>query len=266
MDRISYIFKGQDEVFKEYQFGLFLEDTAKQLYTDIEYKKRIPDFLGKTVKVTEKQFPKVYQMSKEICTHLNIELPDIYVFEDKYYGAQSYGIDKFWIEVSAKTIYDFTDDELKFVLARELYMIADRVTEYKTLLDQRLKGIKFLSKGTLENASKLEYYHWYRMANYSADNFGYLMCGNIKTAIYAILKRVLNNVKLANQVDLGEFIRQAAEINKLDDDVYNYTKADEKIPYAPLRMQNLISYAISNRGMKAMLSLQNPQLAINLSK
>ena len=55
---------------------------------------------------------------------------------------------------------------------------------------------------------------------------------------------------LAEQVDVKEFISQASEINKLDDMVLNYTKADESVPYAPHRIQNLLAYAVSERGMR----------------
>ena len=60
---------------------------------------------------------------------------------------------------------------------------------------------------------------------------------------------VLNSVLLAEQVDVKEFIGQASEINRLDDIVSNYTKADEASPYAPHRIQNLLAYVVSERGM-----------------
>jgi hypothetical protein len=77
------------------------------------------------------------------------------------------------------------------------------------------------------------------------------MCGSVKSSVDAILKMVLNSIPLAEQVDVKEFIGQASEINSLDDMTYNYTKADESIPYAPHRLQNLLAYAVSERGMKA---------------
>ena len=77
------------------------------------------------------------------------------------------------------------------------------------------------------------------------DNCAYLMCGSVKAAVDAILKMVLNSVMLAQQVDVKEFIAQASEINGLNDIVSNYAKADEVVPYAPHRIQNLLAYAIS---------------------
>ena len=180
-----------------------------------------------------------------------MEGPAVYVYEDYYYGAESYGISNFWIELSAKTIQDFTEKELQFILAREIYKIADGVTKQRTMMEERFKVIRQMAPDEFEKSSRLSFYHWYRIANYSADNYGYLMCGGVNASVDAILKMVLNSVMLAEQVDVKEFISQASEINILDDMVSNYTKADESVPYAPHRIQNLLAYAVSDRGMKA---------------
>ena len=249
MYREHYIHNKQDEAFEQYRSGVMFQESIEKVYEEIDYKMKQPDFLGKTVRVTQKQFPEVYQIVKGLVVKEQIELPEIYVYEDYYYGAESYGINKPWIELSAKTIQDFTKEELTFVLAREIYKIADGVTKQKTMMEQRFKAIRQMSPDEFEQVSKLSFYHWYRLANYSADNYGYLMCGSIKSSINAILMMVLNSKMLAGQVDVKEFIGQASEINKLDDMVYKHTKADESIPYAPHRIQNLLAYAVSERGM-----------------
>lgn len=251
MDRDQYIHRGQDAAFEQYRGGVALQKDIEQVYDEIDFKLKQPDFLGKTVRVTEKQFPRVNRMLREMSDRAGIDSPAVYVYEDYYYGAESYGISSFWIELSAKTIQDFTQEELKFVLARELYKISDNVTKQRTMMEERFKLIKMLAPDELEEISRLAFYHWYRIANYSADNFGYLMCGSVKSAVDAILKMVLNSVMLAGQVDVREFIRQASELNRLDDTVSNFTKADESAPYAPHRIQSLLAYAVSERGMKA---------------
>ena len=251
MYRESYIHKGQNEAFEQYRDGVMFQEDIEKVYEEIDYKVKQPDFLGKTVKVTAKQFPQVYHMIQELCTYEQMECPAVYVYEDYYYGAESYGINSYWIELSAKTIQDFSEDELKFVLAREIYKISDGVTRQKTMMEERFKMIRQLAPNELEQVSKMSFYHWYRLANYSADNYGYLMCGSIRSSVDAILMMVLNSRMLAGQVDVKEFIGQASEINKLDDMVFNYTKADESVPYAPHRIQSLIAYAVSERGMKA---------------
>lgn len=241
----------KDEAYTLYQDGVAFQKSVESVYDEIDFKIKLPNFLGKTVKVTQKQFPEVYRIVSELSADMNIESPTVYVYEDYYYGSESYGISHYWIELSAKTIQDFSEAELRFLIAREIYKIADGVTKQKTMMEERFKVIRQTAPNEIEEMSKLSFYHWYRFTNFSADNFGYLMCGSMKTAVQTILKLVLNSVMLSEQVDIKEFIGQASEINRLDDTVYNYTKADESAPYAPHRIQSLLAYAVSDRGMRA---------------
>lgn len=251
MYRENYVHRRQNEAYAQYREGIVFQKDIEKVYTDIDCKLKQPDYLGKTVRVSKKQFPEVYQIIQDMSDYEKLECPLVYVYEDYYYGAESYGIENFWIELSAKTIQDLTDMELQFVLAREIYKIADGVTKQRTMMEERFKVIRQIAPDQIEKSSKLSFYHWYRLANYSADNYGYLMCGSVKSSVDAILKMVLNSIMLAEQVNVKEFISQASEINRLDDMVSNYTKSDESVPYAPHRIQNLLAYAVSDRGMKA---------------
>lgn len=252
MDRRQFIHAGQDEAFRQYQDGVMFQEGIEKVYEEIDYKFRIPDLLGKTVRVSERQFPEVYKIWDKILMDAGAGDVPVYVYEDYYYGAESYGMEKPWVEVSAKTVQDFTEQELRFVLAREAYKVADGVTGQRIMMEERFKAMRKILPDKMEEVSRLSFYHWYRMANYSADNYGYLVCGSIQAAVNAILKMVLNSVMLVEQVDVRDFIGQASEINKLDDVVSNYTKADESMPYAPHRVKSLMAYAVSGRGLETL--------------
>ena len=249
MTRDQFINLKQDIANEQYKEGVLFQETVEHVYGDIDYKMKLPDRLGKTVRVTDKQFPRVNVLLEEASKELGLRKPDMFVYENYYYGAESYGIEKPWIEISAKTIQDFSDKELMFVIAREIFQISDGVTKQKTMLEERLKTMKIVAPTQVEQVSKLSFFRWYRLANYSADNFGYLMCGSVLAAVNAIMLTVLNSRLLVQQTDQNEFINQASEINKLDDEVFNYTKADELVPYAPFRIQNLLAFAESDRGI-----------------
>lgn len=251
MRREQYIYPGQDMAFDRFREGVAFQKDAEDYYEENDYKLRLPDLYGKTVRVGQKQFPTVHTLMQQICRAEGLEPIPVYVYEEFYYGAESYGIRTNWIEISAKTIQDFTKEELMFVLAREVYKIKDGVTRQRVMMEQRYKAIRTVGTKEMEDISKLGFNGWYRMANYTADNFGYATCKNLEAAKNAILKMVLNSVNLAEQVNLSEFMEQASMINALDDTVFNYTKADETMPYAPHRIQNLFAYAGSMRGMDA---------------
>lgn len=251
MERENYVNPKQDEAFAQYEDGVLFQEAIEKIYEEIDYKMKLPDFLGKTVRITKRQFPAVFKMIQDIAEIAEIEVVPVYVYEDYFYGAESYGINQAWIELSAKTVQDFSSEELAFVLGREIYKIKDSVAKHKTLMEEYFKIIHRTAPDEVEKVSKLSFNQWYRFANYTADNYGYLVCGNIKSSIQAILKMVLNSKPLAEQVNIREFLGQASEINKLDDMTFTYTKADESVPYAPHRIQNLLAYAVSDRGMSA---------------
>ena len=103
---------------------------------------------------------------------------------------------------------------------------------------------------TFTKTIKASVYKWYRIINYTCDNFGYLMCNDLKTCINAILKTILNSSFLVENINVSEYLNQSIEINKLNDTVYNFTKADEKVPYGPFRIKNLLAFSSSKRAIE----------------
>lgn len=250
IDKNIFVSRKEDVYFESVKDNLFFEDEMKEYYTNFYEKKTVPDLLGKTVKVTEKQFGNVYKIIKNICTSLEMDMVDAFVYEDFYYGVESKGVDKFWIEISAKTIADFSEGQLKFIIGRELYNIKFKITYYTSLIKlglQNLSSLKIPGAGISAESIKYSVYKWSRAAGLSCDNFGYCACGNLKESIEAVLLTILNNKVLAENINIMEYIKQADEITNLDDEVYNNTKLDEIVPYGPYRVKNLISYASSLR-------------------
>lgn len=249
MKRSDYIFEKQDHRYKVYKNNSIWKELApiiEQVYVDVDFKLKKPDLLGKTVKASLYQFSNIYNMVADLSDEMGIDMPDVYVYEDFFYGVESFGVGPYWIEISAKSITDLKENELKFILAREIFKISEGITKEVTLINQMGNAVPY----EMQNILRLEFNKWYRCTNFSADNYGYLCCKNLTDAVHAILKMVLNSVVLAEEVDVMEFMKQASEINKLHDKVYNYAKLDETSPYAPFRIKNLFAYAISERGMK----------------
>lgn len=253
IDKNLYIHVGVDEAYKNYKAESMISEEVETYYESIEYKMKRPDLLGKTLHVTKNQFSNVYKIVEDLSVQLEMEQPEVYVFEDFFYGIESYGMKNYWIEVSAKTIRDFSISELTFLFARELYKIKEGVV-YNTMLKNQVFQLqdRVPTIGSmLKKGSQVSFYHWCRLENYTADNFGYLCCKDLTACIRAIVAMVLNSKLMLSEIDMSEFVRQASEINKLDDEVSSYTKADESLPYAPMRVESLLAYAMSRRGMLA---------------
>lgn len=253
LEKKDYIHVGTDEACESYKKDIIIQDDIEKVYNNIEYRMKVPDLLGKTLKVTERQFPEVHRIVSELCRVMDMERPSVFVFEDFFYGLESYGMGSYWIEVSAKTIRDFTEKELVFLFARELYKIKNEVVYQTMLMNQvfRIQSAVPVIGEAIRDISKLKFNHWNRLENYTADNFAYLMSQDLTACVNAIVGMVLNSKSMLSEIDMGAFIKQASSINKLDDIVSNYTKADETLPYAPYRVESLLAYAVSRRGIEA---------------
>ena len=127
LDKKDYLHVGTDEAFESYKKESVIDADIENIYNTIEYCMKKPDLLGKTLLVSERQFSEVNGLVSELCDFMDITKPEVYVFEDFFYGIESYGMQDYWIEISAKTIRDFTDSELRFLFARELYKIKSGV-------------------------------------------------------------------------------------------------------------------------------------------
>lgn len=256
IDKKIFIHKKEEEFLEKVNENLVLKCEIEDYYKNFYVKERIPDLLGKTVKITEKQFPDIYLLMGKICKVLEMDNVDAYVFEDFYYGVESKGIDEYWIEISAKTIDDLTLNQISFLLAKELYNIKFKNTYYSSLISRSIKNFEMVNISGMNisaEALKVSMYKWHRIMNFSSDNFAYVICGSLKDSIDVILLTILNNKRLVSNVNLGEYIKQANKIDSLDDEVYNNTKLDEMVPYGPYRVKNLISYASSIRAKEAKL-------------
>lgn len=253
MERHQFEHPLLEKALKELNQGNLFENEVMFVYENYEQKKILPDIIGKTVHITENQFPHIYQLNLELSKKIGMDPLPVYVYEDFYYGLECKGINTPWIEISSKTITDFTDKELLFLLARELGKVKMNYHYYHILLEEAEKAVhmQLFDQGVIKDSWKLVMYRWSRLSHYSLDNFGYALCGDIASAISAISKTVLNSSFLAEQLHVPDYIKQSEDLQELDDDMYLFTKMDERVPYAPHRIKSLIRYASSERGMKA---------------
>lgn len=254
-----YIHKLEEETYKDMMNSTGFNEDIMFYYKNYTEKMKKPDLLGKTIKVTNKQFGNIFDIVAKIAKLNNMSIPDVYVYEDFYYGIESKGSENPWIEISAKTIVDFTESELTFLIGKEMCDIYLNHTYNYTLISETLNILNnssIIGKDVLYKSSKAIMHKWCRIANYTSDAFGYIVCNDIKAAVSCIKKLILNNCYLADNMNLMQYIKQVEDINALDEDIYNYSKQDEVIPYGQFRIKSLISYASSKRGVQAIKEIR----------
>lgn len=240
-----------------------------EMYKLFEEETLLPDLIGKTLEVNDEQFPELYTIFKNIADKLSMVVPKIYIFEGRYCDVNAEGLDTPWIQITTKMLEDFDEEELKFAIARQLVHIKLGHMRYEILCEQFSKSIgiasqlggsmvNFIPGGSVASQEAFEVYaarfklissQWSRIAEYTADRCALMICDwNIKAAITAISKQVMNSSKLVEKMKIGSFVKQADAILELETAVAKYSIFDEQFPYGPFRIKELISFASLRSG------------------
>lgn len=267
-----YKHKLEDDCLKDMKKAVFCEETFINYHKNFIEEAILPDLIGNSIKVTEKQFGKIFSVTKEMCNVLNIGQPDIYVYEDFCYAVSAEGLNKPWIQISASTIEDFNKDELKFLIGRELAHIKSGHMYWKILMKQCINAPKLISNVPgagianliggiegLEMGLKIIMYKWNRVSEYSSDACGYLLCRNMEAAISSIKKLILNNKFLAKELNLSEYIKQGELLEDCTSNMAKYSKLDEIAPYGPFRIKELLRFASSSKTKEIIKELRDSE-------
>ena len=255
-----YKHKLEDECLKNMKKAIFCEDTFASYHENFIEESLRPDLVGKNLKVTDKQLPYIHNMVQEMSSILGIKEPEVYIYEGTNYAVYVQGVNRSWIEISAKTVENFSKNELKFLIGSQLAHIKSKHIYWKILMEQCIKAPKLIDnvynegmagianeRQILEMGLKVIMYKWSRVAEYSSDACGYLLVGDIEACISAIKKVIFNNDFISNNVNLGEYLKQADLLENYNSVMARYSKLDEQIPYGPLRIKELLRFVSSSK-------------------
>lgn len=264
LKRESYIHKDENDLINKLNSRLISEEYKNQLinyYKSFEEEMLISDLVGKSLEVNNKQFAQIFNITKKQADILEINLPKVYICNGDIYQIKARGYDEPWIEISSKTLEDFSTKEIEFDMAREMCHIKEEHIKYEILYTQFLKAIETLDKvgsslltsvpGVVTSEAlevyassfKLVAYQWSRIAEYTADRCAYLICQDIESSISSIKKHFLNSKILADNINMKSFLKQCDVINNIDSSISRYSVFDEKMPYAAFRIRELIAFA-----------------------
>lgn len=252
-----------EEIKAEILLSKFLigKDILFQHYTQIMEPMLIPDLYGKTIKVNPRSFPEIDKKIKILSKFFEVDPPNAFIYENFYYGAEVMGLTKPWIELSAKTVSDFTSNELDFLLGAQIAFIKHKHFINKTHVNQIINSFDLIEStpglnlinvfGTIdgfEKGFKLIFYNWNREVVHTTDLYGLMCCGSLSTAINVILKMIINDPLLAKNIDIPHYISQKDFFNSLKGIIAYYTKFDESIPYGPTRIARLLRFLSLGEG------------------
>jgi hypothetical protein len=190
--------------------------------------------LGSSVRVHDTQYPRVFAIVKRACAALEIPMPLVFAREDNFVPVAALGFgEPYALVLSSHWIEVFRDDELAFMIGRELGHIAAGHTRFLSLLSVNGKENPLIA---------LIFGGWLRRCTMTCDKVGLLCCGSLDSAIRAI--GVAEFHEFGRKVDYQAFAEQHAEIEA--DTISRWGAWLGSEPYATTRIAALRGFIASS--------------------
>ncbi|MBV8067878.1 MAG: RDD family protein [Candidatus Eremiobacteraeota bacterium] len=186
--------------------------------------------LGSSVRVHQRQYPRVFTIVQQACAALEIPMPMIFVREDNYVPVVALGFgEPYSLVVSSHWVELFRDDELAFMVGRELGHIAAGHTRFHSLLSVN---------GNENPIVSLIFGAWLRRCALTCDKVGLLCCGSLDAAIRAMGISAFH--EFGRKVDYEAFAEQHADVQ--NDSVLRLGEWLSSEPYATRRITSLRTF------------------------
>ena len=169
-------------------------------------------FQASAVKVSEKQYPKVYAIYKESLKTLDVqkEYP-LFISQTPIVNAGAWGMEQPFIILNSGTVRLLDDDELAYVIGHEIVHIMSDHVLYKsmTMILLNLATMGFPIVGLAARAILVALLEWQRKSELSSDRAGLLTVQDPQVVLGTMLKMAGGGS--GDEADLQEYIMQAEE-------------------------------------------------------
>ncbi|PPK63952.1 M48 family metallopeptidase [Actinokineospora auranticolor] len=176
--------------------------------------------LASTIRVGEKQYPKLDRLRNEAAETLDLDTPTpLYVMRSAEAQALTIGIDEPFIVLSTGLVEALDTESLRFVIGHEMGHVLSGHAVLRTLLIRLInlsQTVAFVPAGALGlRAIIAALREWFRKAELTCDRAGLLVSQDpaaaLRTHVY------LSGGTDLTQIDIPSFLQQAKEYEEVDD-------------------------------------------------
>ena len=180
--------------------------------------------VGSSVRIHESQYPRVFSIVKRCAAALELPMPMVFVRDDPLVPLLTVGLgDPYSVVISSHWIEHFRDDELTFMIGRELGHIASGHTRFTSILSVN---------GNENVIVSLIFGAWLRRTELTCDRIGLLCCGSLDAAMRAIIIASFHG--FGRKIDHLLFAEQSREVHS--DSVLRLGEWLGAMPYATRRI------------------------------
>jgi Zn-dependent protease with chaperone function len=197
--------------------------------------------LGTAVKVTPKQFPRVFKLAETCADTLRIPVPTIYVSPNVgSLNAHTFGTtDDPCIVVNAALIDHLSEPEMLDVLGHECGHIQNNHVVYMTTLHFLKHAANAFLRWSVKPAV-LALNAWARRAEITCDRAALLCTRDLDVSVACLVKLALGSRKLYSDINVEEYLRQLEEASR---SVGRFDELTQTHPYLPKRVAALRLFA-----------------------
>lgn len=190
--------------------------------------------LATKIRVSERQFPKLYKLFLETKRILDIPYPvDLFIQQSFSLNAFAAGVDYPHVTVTTELVNLLEDDELRFVLGHELghirseHILYHQIGYYLPIIIDIIGSATLGIGRLLGTGVEVALYDWIRKSEFTADRAGLLACQNFEAALSAFSKLAGVPKNYFGMLNPDEIKRQADEFEQL----VNQDSANKLIRY-----------------------------------
>jgi Zn-dependent protease with chaperone function len=189
--------------------------------------------LGHAVKVSERQFSRVYGITKAASDTLQITMPQVFVVNSPVFNAGTLGTNEdSFIMVHSSLLEQYTDEELLSVIGHECGHIHNSHVAYLTALHYLTYMAGMFVPWILQPAL-VALRTWSRRAEITCDRAGMLVSRDQQAAERAITKLAVGSRKLYEEFNLDAFLEQHEEASH---GIGKYMEVFATHPWLPKRV------------------------------
>jgi Zn-dependent protease with chaperone function len=167
--------------------------------------------LGQSVKVSDRQFPRIHGITRRACDTLQIAMPQVFVVNSPIFNAGTFGTNEdSFVIVHSALIDQYSDEELLTVIGHECGHIHNSHVAYLTALHYLTYMAGMFLPWILQPAL-VALRTWSRRAEVTCDRAGMLVSKDQKAAERAITKLAVGSSKLYEEFNVDAFLEQNEE-------------------------------------------------------
>lgn len=207
--------------------------------------------MASSIRLSEKQLPKIYRHLPPICKRFGIPEPEFYIQMDPNPNAWTMGDTRIYITVTSSLVEMMSDEELDAIIAHECGHILCRHVLYHTVAQWISSGLANLGIiGALATPIQYALLYWYRKSELSADRAASIITS--PEVVASTMARLSGGPKsLTSQIDLQEWALQADEYDKIQNNgLWNKTLQLAVIagldhPFSAVRVREILKWGRS---------------------